>query len=168
MGADVAVAEKPVKLREAERTDAKVRLQKSEVPWLPGEYYEAHLTRMRIGSSQFLFGSAIRGRALVDAANQLDTHRSQICNNLIDTHVPSYVGGFNPHVRLVRNSRARFPTFEIGNKGGQRVFFIRLADSFDNLPVIVKVAVCDKARENQVLSTITTDSKKSIKKSARL
>lgn len=168
MGADGAVAEKPVRLREAERVDNKVRLQKSEVPWLPEVYYETHLVRMRIGTSQFLFGSAIRGRALVDAANQLDTHRSQICNNMIYTHVPSYAEGYNPHVRLVKNPRAKFPTFEIDNPGGQRVFFMRLANSFDNLPVIVKIAVCDKAKEQQVLATITTDSKKSIKKSARL
>ena len=168
MGADVAIAEKAVKLRETERTDLKVRLEKSAVPWLPEEYFETHLVRMRVGSSQFLFGSAIRGRALVDAANQLDTHRSQICNNLINTHLPSHTDSFNPHVRRVKNSRAIFPTFEIGNPGGQRVFFMRLADSFDRLPVIVKIAVCDKARENQVLATITTDSKKSIKKSARL
>ena len=168
MGADVAVAERPIKLRETERTDARFRLQKSEVPWLPEEYYEAPLVRMRVGSSQFLFGSAIRGQALVDAANQLDSHRSQICNNLIHTHVPSYAEGYNPHVTLVKNSRAKFPTFEIRNKGGQRVFFMRLADNLDNMPVIVKIAVCDKAREKQVLTTITTDSKKSIKKSARL
>jgi len=168
MGADIAVAEKPAKLRESERTDFRVRLQRSEVPWLPEEYYEAHLVRMRVGSSQFLFGSAIRSQKLIDAANQLDAHRSQICNNLIYTHVPSYADGYNPHIKLVKKSRAIFPTFEIGNKGGQRVFFMRLADNLDNMPVIVKIAVCDKAQEKQVLATITTDSKKSIKKTARL
>lgn len=168
MGADVAVAEKPVRFRETERTDLKVGLQKSKVPWLPEEYYEIPLVKMRIGSTQFLFGSAIRSQSLIDAANQLDSHRSQICNNLIYTHLPSYVEGFNPRVRQVKNRRAAFPTFEIGNNGGQRVFFMRLADSFDNMPVIVKIAACDKSTEGQVLATITTDTKKTIKKTARL
>lgn len=168
MGADVAIAEKPIRLREVERTDFRVRLQKSAVPWLPEEYYETHLVKMRVGSNQYLFGSAIRGRSLVDAANQLDAHRSQICNNLLYTHLPSYAEGFNPHATILKNSRAVFPTFEIRNKGGQRVFFMRLADNLDNMPVIVKIAACDKATENQVLSTITTASKKSIKRSAKL
>lgn len=168
MGADIAVAEKPVKLRETERTDLKVRLQRGEVPWLPEDYHEAQLVRVRVGSSQFFFGSAIRGQKLIDAASQLDAHRSQICNSLIYTHVPSYTDGFNPNVRLLKNSRAKFPIFEIGNKGGQRVFFMRLTDNLDYLPVIIKIAACDKAKENQVLATITTDSKKTIKRTARL
>jgi len=167
MGADVAVAEKPVKLRETERTDSKVRLLRSEIPWLPEEYYEAHLVKMRVGSHNFLFGSAIRSKPLIAAANQLDAHRSEICNKLLYSHLPQFTEGYHPKVRLVKNHRSKQPIFEIDNNGGQRVFFIRF-NNLDNMQVIVRIAVCDKAMEDEVLSVITTDSRKFIKKSARL
>lgn len=169
MGIDsTAIAEKPIALRETERTDHNVRLLKAEVPWLPEDYCDTNLVKVRIGKTQFFLGSAIKGRALVDSANQLDTHRNKICDNLLNTHLPSHIEGSNPHIKRVKNARSKFPTFEIGNRGGQRVFFMRVADSLDKFPVLIRVAVCDKATERYVLSTITTDSIKTINRVARL
>lgn len=165
MGIDFA--EKPTRLREAERTDFMVRLHRSDIPWLPENYHEAHLVKMRIGASQFLFGSAIKGRTLVDVADQLDEHRSEISNNLLHTHLPQFAQGYNPHVKLLDNTRTRQPIFYIGNKGGQRAYFMRFGQ-LDNMPVIVKIAVCDKAQQSQVLSTLTYASKKHNKKVSRL
>ncbi len=160
MGVDLA--ETPIKIREAERTDFKVRLHKEDLPWLPDNHHEVHLVRMRIGSGQFLFGSAIKGRPLVEAAQQLDEHRSEIANNLLYTHLPQFAEGYNPHVKIVENTKTRQPIFYIGNKGGQRVYFMRFG-KIENMPVIVKIAVCDKARQLGVLEEITTDSRKRLK-----
>ena len=167
MGADIAVAEKPLKLREAERADAKVRIHKTDLPWLPGGFHEAHLIKMRTGNQEFLFGSAIIGRALTDAANQLDAHRSEICNNLLYTHLPSFAAGYNPKVATLAHAITNKPIFYIWNKGGQRVYFMRFGN-LDRMPIIVKIAACDKANQTDVLSVLTDQSRKQIKKQSKL
>lgn len=160
MGVDLA--ETPTKIREAERTDFKVRIHKEDLPWLPDSHHEVHLVRMRIGSDQFLFGSAIQGRSLVEAAQQLDKHRSEITNNMLYTHLPQFSEGYNPHVKLLSNSRTKQPVFYIGNRGGQRVYFMRFG-KMDNIPVIVKIAACDKADQIDVLGVLTTLSRSQLK-----
>ena len=162
-----ATAEAPRKTPEIRREGHSITVRKDDIPWLETPEYKVALVTMRHGSVEFLFGSAIQSKPLLDAARQLDGHRSEICNNLLYSHLPAYAEGFHPRISTVTNVRTRQPIFEIGNKGGQRVFFMRFG-RIEGRPVIVKVAVCDKARENRVLSQITTESKKSIKQSARL
>ena len=157
-----AVAEKLIRLRETERTDFKVGIHKSDLPWLPENYHESNLVQIRIGTSRFLFGSAVKGQLLTEAAQQMDEHRSEIANQLLHTHLPQFAEGYNPHVKVVDNPKTRQPIFYVGNKGGQRVYFMRFGN-LDRMPVIVKVAACDKAREVDVLAEITTDSRKQIK-----
>src|SRR3989344_2017201 len=162
-----AVAEAPRKTPEVARTGKSITIRKEDIPWLETPAHKVELVTMRHGSVEFLFGSAIQSKRLREAARQLDGHRSDICNNLLYSHLPQYSEGFHPKVTPVKNSVTRQPMFEIGNKGGQRVFFMRFG-KIEGKPVIVKIAVCDKARENKVLSQITTESRKSIKQSARL
>lgn len=159
---ETAVEEKPAGIREVERTDLKIRLSKHDLPWLSEGIFEPHLVKIKIGSSQLLFGSAIKSPLLVEAAKSLDAHRSQICNNLLYTHLAQYAEGYNPHVKVVEDTRTRQPIFYVSNKGGQRVYFMRFGN-IDNMPVIIKIAVCDKSRQTDVLSVITTNSRRQIK-----
>ncbi len=159
---ETAIAEKPTRLRGAERANAGRIIYKSDLPWLPEQEHEVHLIKIRTGKKGFLFGSAIRGRKLVEAASQLDTHRSNICNNLLYTHLSQFAEGFNPHVKMVQNPRTRQPIFYVSNEGGQRVYFMRFGN-LDFMPIIIKIATCDKATQTDVLATITTDSLKQIK-----
>src|SRR3990167_10127313 len=161
------VTEAPRKTPEVQRGSHSIRINQNDIPWLETPTHRVELVTMRHGSVEFLFGSAIQSKRLLEAARQLDGHRSDICNNLLYSHLPAYAEGFHPRISTVTNVRTRQPIFEIGNKGGQRVFFMRFG-RIEGRPVIVKVAVCDKARENKVLSQITTESKKYIKQSARL
>lgn len=167
MGVDIAVAEKPIRLRETERTDFKVRLHKSEIAWLAEEFHDTQLVKMRVGKQEFLFGSAILGQTLTYAASKLDEHRSEICNNMLYTHLPSFAQGYNPKVSPLEHGITNKPIFYIGNKGGQRVYFMRFGN-LDRMPIIVKVAVCDKANQADVLAILTDQNRKQIKKQSKL
>lgn len=160
-------AEAPRKSPEVKRGGHFITINQSDIPWLETPAHKVELVTMRHGSVEFLFGSAIQSKRLLEAAKQLDEHRSEICNNLLYSRLPQYAEGFHPKVTTLKNTVTRQPIFEIGNNGGQRVFFMRFG-KIESRPVIVKVAVCDKATEDKVLSVLTTDSKKFIKRSARL
>ena len=162
-----AVAEAPRKTPEVSRIGRSITIRKEDVPWLETPTHKVALVSMRHGNVEFLFGSTIQSKRLLEAARQLDGHRSNICNQLLYSHLPQYSEGFHPKVTPVKNSVTHQPMFEIRNKGGQRVFFLRFG-KIEGKPVIVKVAVCDKATEDKVLSVLTTDTKKFIKQSARL
>lgn len=158
----VDLAEGPTKLREVDRTDYSYRLDKSDLPWLDAESHQVSLVRMRVGASVFLFGSAINSKRLVDAASELDEHRSEITNNLLYTHLPQFAEGYNPHVTMLENSSTRLPIFYVKNNGGQRVYFMRFG-RLDNMPIIIRIAACDKASQTEVLSTLTTMSRRMVR-----
>ena len=162
MGADLAAAERPPQTPETKGINFSLKINNTEIPWLPTESHIVRLIKMKGATGHFLFGSAIQGKALVEAAQQLDSHRSDITNNLMYTHIPPYAEGFNPHVKIVENPRTNQPIFYVGNKGGQRVYFLRFG-RIDNMPVIVRIAACDKATQREVLSTITTTSRRNLK-----
>lgn len=159
MGIDLA--EMPTKLREVERTDFQVRIGKDELPWFP-EDNDVHLVKIKVGISKFLFGSSVQSKGLVDIASKLDSHRSNIANNLLQTHLPQFSDGFNPHVRTLNQTVTRHPIFYVSNNGGQRVFFMRFG-KIDNMPVIVRIAVCDKTDQVKTLKILTNESKKHLK-----
>lgn len=144
---------------EVVRTDKSIALTKEDLPWLPEQSHKVPLVRIRSATGDFLFGSAVQSKGLVEAASRLDEHRSAIVNNLLHTHLPQFAEGFNPHVIQVEHPRTHQPIFYLKNKGGQRVYFMRFG-RIENAPVIIKIAACDKANQTAVYAAISTESRR--------
>ena len=163
----VDLAERPHQAIESERTDFMVKINRRDLPWIAEEALSIPLAKIRSQNGGFLFGSAIRGKALVDAASGLDEHRSTVTNNLLHTHLPQFAEGFNPHVKIAENTRTLQPIFYVGNKSGQRVYFMRFG-KIEGMPVIIRIAACDKAKQLDVLGVITTKSKRELKSGGKI
>lgn len=163
------VSELPSGFTEVQHTDQSFKLTQAEIPWLGSNAETVPLVKVGIqGGGEFYLGSAIKEKRLVQAADQLDKHRSEISNNLLYTHLPEFVTrGHNPYIRVVANARTDRPIYYVGNKSGQRAYFMRF-DKLQGIPVIIRTAVCDKNMEGVVLGVITTASHKRIKQAARL
>lgn len=163
------ISELPSGFSEVRHTDQVIALTQAEIPWFGRNEEIIPLVRVNVrGGGNFYLGSAIREKRLTQAANQLDEHRSRITNNLLYSHLPDFiVKGYNPAVTLVDDARSEKPIFYVGNKGGQRVYFMRL-DKLQGIPVIIRMAVCDKSMEDVVLGVMTTNSHKRIKHVSRL
>ena len=162
-----AVAEAPRKTPEVARTGKSITIRKEDIPWLETPVHKVELVTMRHGSVEFLFGSAVEGKKLKKAAGRLNEYRSELCNQLLNSHLPQFAEGFHPRVSTLGNAITHQPIFYVGNNGGQRLYFMRFG-RIENKPVIVKIAVCDKSDQGQVLSVLTDQSKKVIKKVSRL
>lgn len=151
----------------------RIIVPRTEIPWLDKEEESIQLARIKIvGGQDFYLGSIIRGKKLTAAANALDEHRSRISNNLLNTAIAEYIRtGFNPSIKIVDNKITRNNIYYTGNQGGQRVYFMRM-DKFlrpgDKLPIIVRIASCDKAQQNDVLSVITSSTHRQNKRLGRL
>lgn len=154
----IDVAEVPTKVRETERTDFKVRLHRNDIPWLPEDHHDVHLVQMRLGKGQFLFGSAVKGKTLVSAAEQMGSQKSEKANRMLYSHLPQFADGFNPNVVMVKNAVTRQPIFYLKASTGERVYFMRFG-KIDNMPVIVKIAACNKTQESKVMAAITSESR---------
>ncbi len=154
---EVAVAS-----REVVNTGRKITINKAELPWLPTQTQEVPLVGIRFGGSELLFGSTISNKALIEAASSLNPRNSEIANNLLYTHLSQYAEGRLPHAKFMDDSKSSKPVFYIGNKSGIRVYFMRFG-KIEDKPVVIKVAVCDKSRQLEVLEQLTTNDRKRLK-----
>lgn len=144
----------------------KITIDRREIPWFVSETEDVQLKRRTLtDGTEFFLASVIRGRKLEDAANQLDRHRKQITDNLFNSALPDFIRGHNTNVRSVDGPITRKPIHVVGNPGGQRVYFMRFG-SIEGLPIILRLAVCDKARQSEVLSVLTGTSISKIRKGA--
>lgn len=136
------------------------------IPWIR-EARVVNLARVTLESGNaFLLGNMIEGDLKI-AANALDKHRSEICNNLFYTNIPDVIDQqYSETVSVLTNHRTRDRIYYMGNPGGQRVYFMRFSQG--DTPVILRIAVCDKAQQLDVLRVISNDSIKQIKKRGRL
>lgn len=158
----------PSGIRNAEKSGIFTEIDRKTLPWLD-EAVKSELTRITLATGEkFYLGSAIREKALTAAANALGEHYRKLTDNLFYSHLPEFViKGYSPTVKQLVNSRTDAPTYYCANKGGQRVYFIRQPDIKD-LPCIVRVAVCDKNKQEDVLSVLTTQNRKNISKFSKL
>ena len=69
-----ATAEAPRKTPEIRREGHSITVRKDDIPWLETPEYKVALVTMRHGSVEFLFGSAIQSKPLLDAARQRTRH----------------------------------------------------------------------------------------------
>lgn len=145
----------------------KITVDRREIPWLPSETEDIQLKRRTLtDGTEFFLASVIRGRRLEDAANQLDRHRKQITDNLFNSALPDFIRGHNTNVRSVERPVTRKPIHVVGNPGGQRVYFMRFG-SIEGLPIILRLAVCDKAKQPEVLAVLTGTSVSKTRKGAK-
>lgn len=163
------VSEIPSGFSEVRSSDQILRLTRAEMPWLTSDREDIPLAKISLkGGGAFYLGSAIRDKRLIQAADALDKRRSEMTNSLFYTHIPDFVNtGRGPYISLLGNSRSEKPIFYIGNKSGQRVYFMPF-DRLQGIPVIIRVAACDKNTEGVVLGVLTTSSHKWIKHSSKL
>lgn len=161
----------PSGFEKVRRSEQSLIVSQKDFPWLAQESRSISLVEITLAGSdnqRFFYGSAILGKELTEAADQLDKHRSKIANNLLYSHLPEFIrSGSHPYIKLVHDPVTERPIYNVYNKGGQRVYFMRF-DKLQGIPVIIRVAVCDKDRQAQVLGVFTTQSHKVIKQVSRL
>lgn len=145
------------------------RIRKEDLPWLDQQEVRVSLGKISLpGGISFFYGDMVYGKKLTEAKSQLDEHRKRIADNLLFSHLPGFVrDGYHPYIKQVDGRVTHRPIYNVYNKGGQRVYFMRF-DTLQGIPVIIRIAVCDKAREDEVLSVITSRSHKVIKQKSRL
>jgi len=156
----------PSGFKEVKKADTTLQVTPDEIPWLRKDAAVnlVLITMKDSMNSQLYFGSAIRGKVLVGAANNMSEHQKNITDNLLYAHLPDIA-----ETKVIRfaqrlvNAITDRPIFYFANKGGQRVYFIRLAD-IDNVPLIVRIGVCDKTDQAEVLTILTTKDYKDIKR----
>lgn len=126
------------------------------------------------GGVEFFLGSAVRGKILTGAADALDTQRTKNAHNMFYSRLPAFVENQEGAKKLDYQITEDTDIFYFGNEGGQRVYFImlpqirvverKLFNPFVTetleAPCIVKIAVCDKNLEQQVLGVLTKQSKR--------
>lgn len=160
----------PSAFKEVKRTEQAYKMTQGEIPWLEHETEMIHLAKVTLSGSEntsFFFGNMLRTKPIIDAANQLDEHRTRIANNILYAHLPEFLRGQFNNITKMDHVRTNRPVYYIGNKSGQRVYFMRF-DNLDSIPVIIRIAVCDKARQDKVISVIGYKSQKYIKQSGKL
>lgn len=140
-----------------------------QIPWMEGQRQITLARFVPQGGREFYLGHAVSGKKLLRAAQRLDEHRSTLVDNMFYAALPGYVStGHSPAVRNVVNSIGDRRINYFANPGGQRVYFMRMDDLLgpeNKSPVIVKVAVCDKSDQVEVLSVLTDRSRKFLKRS---
>lgn len=159
----------PSGFKDVQRREQTLNVPREEIPWLETSE-RVHLAKVTLQGTNGIFylGSMIRGEVLVHAADQLDPHRSRIANHLLYSQLPELITkGFNSRVDIIRDPVTEKPIYYLGNPGGQRVYFMRF-DNIEGVPVIIRIAVCDKARQLQVLRVLTTWSSARIKATGKL
>lgn len=138
-----------------------------QIPWLEGLRPITLAKFVPQGGREFYIGHAVSGKRLIRAAEKLDEHRSGLIDNMFYAALPQYAEtGFSPAVRSVVDSVGDRRINYFANPGGQRVYFMRMDDilgSENKTPVIVKVAVCDKTDQADVLSVLTIKDKTYLK-----
>lgn len=170
------VSELPSGFSEIRQAERQLHITQTDIPWLPKAKKEQDINLVHVrlvGGGEFYFGNTIRDDRLIIAAESLDAgglNRSQIANQMLYSRLPTFIrDGHHPGIRPVYNARTEWAMYEAGNGNGERVFFVRTRlDKLQDIPVIIRVAVCDKSMERVVLGVITTSSKKRIKQTARL
>lgn len=147
-------------IRGVEKSYTEIAINKEDIPWMEDASMTLALDRMTLAttkSEQFLYGDCVQVKdALRKAYGQLDVRGRRIVDSLLFTHLAKIVQDGDSSFALTLTD----PVFKkkiqyFGNNGGQRVYFMRLNSVF-GLPVIIRIAACDKARQAQVLGVVST------------
>lgn len=154
------------------KSDWQLKVKSDFLPWLPTRTKEGRpilehrlqLTEIVLsGGTRFYLGSLIAGDELVEAANSLDKHRSQIVNKMFYAHLPGFLRK-DPVAKRLDDAVTKEPIYYFSNKGGQRVYFIGSGEK-QGKPVIIRIAVCDKSEQAGVLGVLTINNQTYLRRS---
>lgn len=164
--------------REVRGTERNLVMDHLDMPWLSPDSQGKKITivplalaTMQSGES-FYFGSAIRSKDLISAAESLGPEMgkadklfyAEIQRYLQDSRVTRTLDNPKTKSPEIPAQRRRDIYYASNGRGATRVYFMRMND-LDNKPVIVRIAISSgKGSEIDVLSALTTEDKKTIKK----
>lgn len=164
--------------REVRRADRNLVLDNLDIPWLPPDTKGKRLSIVPLAlattqnGESFYFGSAIRSEALVKEAESLGPEMgradklfyAEIQRFLGDSRITRVLDNAKTKSSEIPAQRRRDIFYASNGRGAVRVYFMRMND-LDNKPVIIRIAISSgKGSEIDVLSTLTTEDKKTIKK----
>jgi hypothetical protein len=136
-------------------------LTEADMPWLK-EDTAFGLTKCTLQSGkEFLLGSALRThKDLVSAAEAMTEQQQSNCNNMFYSRVAGMVdGNMNAqNTDSFPNPATTFPIRVLRNKGGQRVYFGMLRDQATDMPIVLRLAACDKNKQAQVTRVLNEQS----------
>lgn len=162
MGFDEVMEDKdklPPGYETVKRNGKSVRLGEQELPWLNGkEEIKVPLVEVKLaGGKRFLLGSAVSSHnTLVEEASQVaNKPGGQEKANAVFYHAARLVIEGDPkNVARLQHPVSDKPTYYGKALTGERTYFIKV-DDIDGIPVIIKVASCDKNGQARVLRVIS-------------
>jgi hypothetical protein len=157
----------------AEQLPAPLQLGHDMLPWIgEGETAAINLTRCTLTSGvEFLVGSALKTHdRLAKAAQGMNEQQQRNCDNMFYSRVAGYIeGGLqSSNVENMPDTAAPFAIKVLRNNGGQRVYFgLFTTPGTGDLPVVLRLAACDKERQVQVMKIISGKTDRSIRRLAK-
>lgn len=145
--------------KESISTGKTITLTRKELPWLrkAEEIRLALVTLSDTVEKKFYFGSAIKEK-LIAPAEALTADQNRHADTLLYTYLPDFVRRKLDLVSRLSNPVTNYPIYYLGNTQGLRVYFVE-SGKIEGLPVILRIAVCDKAEQDEVLSVLTKSSR---------
>lgn len=159
----------PSGFKESRISEEKLTVTTKELPWLrkTEKIPLALITLSDTAGQKFYFGSIVRGK-LAQAAAELTSDQNRYADSLLYTYLPDFVRRRLDFISRLSNRVTINPIYYVGNDQGQRVYFMESSDKIKEMPVIMRIAVCDKAQQDEVLSVLTTTSRSFSKARSRL
>jgi hypothetical protein len=134
------------------------------LPWL-NRPYDLKVAECTLQSGEkFLLSSAVgTSPKLVEAAHAMTDSQLKITDNMFYSRIPTVISqGYSPSVETMPSTSTDFPIGVMRNKGGQRVYFARVNLGIPQEqaygPTIVRLGVCDKNKQENVMSVLSGSS----------
>jgi hypothetical protein len=136
------------------------------LPWLR-EPHELTVAKCDIdGGTSFYLASVVGShRRLIAAAEGMTDDQKQITDNMFYSRIAGFVqNGHAPNVDTLPKPATDFPIHVMRNKGGQRAYFgiplLPLKPGEQPVPVVLRLGVCDKNKQGEVMKVLTDASKR--------
>lgn len=154
------------------KTDKTARVSPDLLPSLPRQFdgkpvdffsVPLELLKVRGSGREVLVGTLIAGKDIVRAYEILNRDQLKRAETCFYSHLAGYIDG-QPVARRVKSDAVKRPILYFRNlSGGLRIYFLE-PEKIDGQPVIIRIAVCYKNQEVDILSHLTNTRRKDIKK----
>lgn len=138
-----------------------IKLKAEEFPWLQTDttLSTALVTMEDVTCPPFRFGSAIGTNAkLVQAAEGMSEGQSRNADNMLWSRIGGFVRDkHSSSVEKMPESSTASPIHVLRNNGGQRVYFIA-REAQDGVIEVIRLAACDKNKQGDVMSRLSSAS----------
>lgn len=159
----------PLGYETVRQSDEKVSVTRKNFPWIPSDTH-VRLTEISLNSGKkYFLGSLLRGKQILKAAIKLakQTVWSDQSNDDFYKEIKALIDSgndYSPNIVTLRNPRGNRAIYYVKNDH-VRVYFARMdplrvasvnGQKID-IPVIIKLAVCHKNYQKEVLSVISNE-----------